>query len=116
MLYRDRTFRADGAEAKQLFEVVRAEPNVLLAPLTRDPTDPRFRQTHSVTRYPLSTLPDRVTLRVRLEPIGREILDELVMAGFLDAQLADSMPRLTLGSASLDWTADSGELCQPIRR
>lgn len=116
VLYRDRTFRADGTEAKQLFEVVRAEPNVLLAPVTREPTDPRFGETHSVTRFPIPTLPDRVTLRVRLEPIGREILDELVQAGYLDLALADAMPRLTLGSASLEWTADSGELCQPIRR
>ena len=116
VLYRDRTFRADGTEAKQLFEVVRAEPNVLLAPVTREPTDPRFGETHSVTRFPIPTLPDRVTLRVRLQPIGREILDELVQAGYLDLALADAMPRLTLGSASLEWTADSGELCQPIRR
>jgi hypothetical protein len=46
-----------------------------------------------------------VTVRVRLEPIGREVLDDLVASGHLDAAIADAalvhdlLPNRHLGGA-----------------
>jgi hypothetical protein len=51
-------------------------------------------------------VPERVTVRVRLEPIGREVLDDLVASGHLDAAVAeaarvlDLLPNRHLGSAA----------------
>src|SRR5262249_19445019 len=36
---------------------------------------------------------DRVTVTLYIEPVGLEVLDDLVMSGSLDASVRDAMPR-----------------------
>jgi hypothetical protein len=49
-------------------------------------------------------LPDRITAEVRVQPIGLEILDELVASGDLDPAVRDAMPTFTLAPTRLEWT------------
>ena len=46
---------------------------------------------------------DRITLQVKIQPVGRDILDDLVASGDLDAGVRDAIPTLPVG-AMLEWT------------
>jgi hypothetical protein len=102
-LFRDRTFDAGGAETHMFWEVARTEPGTIGAQVTSDPSDPRFfTASHAVRRFPLSTaaaipgLPDRVTVRVRIQPMGLDVLDDLIASGHLAAGVRGAMPTFDL--------------------
>ena len=90
------------------------ETNQLPAQVTFDQTDPRFFMTHIVQDFPraaatgLGDVPDRVTLRVHVQPMGLDVLDSLVASGDLDASVRDAMTTydIDLGAGpTLEWTA-----------
>ncbi|MEQ1504387.1 MAG: multiheme c-type cytochrome [Myxococcota bacterium] len=78
---------------------------LLVVQTTLDPSDPAYVSTHRTRNYLVrGGVPDRITVAVHLEPIGREILDGLVDSGDLDPAVRDAMPRFTLGPTVLEWT------------
>jgi hypothetical protein len=109
-LLRDRLFDAAGSEVHQFWEAAELRENTLPVATSLDPLSPGFLAGHALRQYPnqgqLDQVPERVTLRVRLEPIGREVLDDLVASGHLDAAFAeagtvhDLLPNRHLGSAA----------------
>ncbi|RMH38623.1 MAG: hypothetical protein D6689_19020 [Deltaproteobacteria bacterium] len=105
---RSRLYDGDGNEVHTAWKAATVDADDLLPPaVTSDPTDPRFY--HAVTRrYTLPGVPDRVTMRVRLRPVGLDLLPPLVDAGLLDPSVADALPTFTLASTELEWTADAG--------
>jgi hypothetical protein len=52
-------------------------------------------------------LPARITARLRVRPIGLDVLDDLVRSGDLDPAVATRMPTLTFG-AEIKWTKEKG--------
>jgi hypothetical protein len=52
-------------------------------------------------------LPARVTARLRMRPIGLDVLQDLVDSGDLDPAIMAQMPTFTFG-ARLEWTKESG--------
>jgi hypothetical protein len=52
-------------------------------------------------------LPARVTARLRVRPIGLDVLQDLVDSGDLDPSFMAQMPTLTFG-AQIEWTPESG--------
>jgi hypothetical protein len=52
-------------------------------------------------------LPARVTARLRMRPIGLDVLRDLVDSGDLDAAIVAEMPTLTFG-ARIEWTPETG--------
>jgi hypothetical protein len=90
------------------------ESSLLPAPTARSPVDPAYIDTHVLHQYVLPTaLPTRVTMRLRLRPMGLDILDELVVEGRLEAAVRDAMPTWTLAPTVLEWTPALGEACNP---
>jgi hypothetical protein len=87
-------------------------PALLPPAVTADPNDPRFF--HAVTRtYPaLANIPDRMTLRVRIRPIGADVIDALVAGGDLDAAIGDAVPTFTLEGTTVEWTGEPGSCAQ----
>jgi hypothetical protein len=93
------------------------ETNLLPAQLTFDALDPRFYQSHIIQNFPRGPLarfgqtPDRVTLRLRLQPVGLDVLDDLVQTGDLDPALRAAMPTYDISFSPdadaplLEWTA-----------
>jgi hypothetical protein len=79
--------------------------------LTYDPTDARFYQTHIYQTFPrqtaLTAAPDRVTMRVRLQAIGLDVIDDLKGTGDLsDLTIRAHIPTFDVGSSPLvEWTA-----------
>jgi hypothetical protein len=102
-LMRDRVTDADGDETHMFWDAASIESE-LLPPPSMPGAD------HSVLGiYPLgaSPQPDRIELAVHMEPIGLEVLDDLIDSGDLDPSYRDVLPRLDLEGASLTWTADN---------
>lgn len=109
-LIRDCMLDEAGDEVHMFWEAAATDGNLFPAQPTFDPTDPRFYMTHVEQRYPRNGAawpgtPDRVTLRMRLQPIGLDVLDDLVASGDLDPAIRAAMPTLDLGrEAVLEWT------------
>jgi len=111
-LLRDTMFDANGEEVHMFWEAASYESNVLPSTVTLDPTDPLF--IHWVTRtYPIVGLPpDRVTMRVRMRPMGLEVLGSLVDSGHLDPAHLASFPTYDLASTVIEWQGQLTE-CAP---
>jgi hypothetical protein len=66
---------------------------------------------HSLSRaYQLPlTLPRRVEFRLRMRPIGQDVLQDLVESGHLDAAVRAEMPTFTVYSAVAEWTPGTND-------
>jgi hypothetical protein len=117
-LLRDCMFDTTGAPVHMFWQANSVESNTLPAQATFDMTDPRFYKTHVVQSFPRTNFfagkPDRVTLRLREQPIGLEVLRDLVASGDLDPAIAAAMPTLAIDlnggqgdGPVLEWTLDA---------
>jgi len=107
-LMRDCMFDGASSPVDMFWNAASYDTNQLPGQLTFNQLDPRYYKTHVFATYPgettLSTPPDRVTLRMHLETIGLDVVQDLVGTGYLDPSLAP--PAMTIGS-ELAWTADT---------
>jgi hypothetical protein len=108
-LLRDCIFDETGKEVRMFWQAASYESNALLGQATFDTLDPRFYQTHVAQSFPrgggsLSGPVDRVTMRVRVQPIGIDVLDDLVTSGDLDPKYKAAMTTLDVGSL-VTWTS-----------
>lgn len=108
----DRIFDADGDVTHSFWEAADYESNLLPAPTARSPLDPAYVDTHRTTEYPVGFV-DRVTVRVRIRPMGFDVLRDFAASGDLDPALIDEMPTFDLASTELEWTAASSPTCIP---
>jgi len=112
-LIRDCMFDAQGAQVNMFWQAATVESNLIPFPVTIDPTDPRYYQTHVVQYFPRSSmamlpaLPDKVTLRVLLQPVGLDVMQDLVTSGDLDPSFPPTMPTYVVPEPILTWTAEA---------
>jgi hypothetical protein len=115
-LIRDCLLGELGEEAHMFWEARDVDSNLLPAQLTFDVADPRYYQSHVMQSYPrvgmLSVYPERVTMQVYLQPVGLDVIDDLVesgdlgdTAGFSLAELRAQLTPLRVGN-ELQWTAE----------
>jgi hypothetical protein len=140
-LLRDRLFDSDGNEVHQFWEAAELRAGTLPVATSTNPLAPGFLAGHAVREFPtrgaLAQVPERVTVRVRLEPIGREVLSSLIDSGHLEPAAAAAMPThdllpnrhlatderappelASLGSVSFEWgpaTRDHGNFERTTR-
>ncbi len=113
-LMRDCMVDAAGKPVRMFWEAFAAGGNALDAPVTTDPARPdqAFYFPNRVKYFPRDPLksipgtPDRVTMRVRLLPMGYEVLDDLVASGDLDPAVRARMPTFQIGE-TLTWTTSA---------
>jgi hypothetical protein len=114
-LLRDCMSDAQGRPVSMFWQAASTEGNELAVLATFNGTDPRFYQTHIVQRFPrdgskLAQMADRVTLRLRLQPVGIDVLQDLVASQDLDAGVIAAMPTFDVSlagptqPAQLEWT------------
>jgi hypothetical protein len=113
-LLRDQMFDGQGQEVHMFWQAVTTTGNEIPALATFDPLDARFYQTHVEqfyprSRAPLPAMPDRVTFRLRLQPIGLDVLNDLVASGDLDPAIAAAMPTWDV-MPLLEWNAQTATL------
>jgi hypothetical protein len=117
-LVRDCLLDDNGKEVHMFWEAASYDSNQLPGPITNMQTDPNYYLTHVMRTYPrptstpsvIGTMPDRVTMRVRLMPMGLDVLDDLVASGDLDPAIKAKMPVYTLAGTDLEWTAASATI------
>ena len=117
-LIRDCIFDAAGTPLVLFWQTARlAESNQLPGLIMQNATTPTTDQAHFTREFPstgtLAALPDHVTVELRLQAIGDDILDSLVASGDLDPSVPSQIARYTLGGgAALDWTPTAANVFQ----
>jgi hypothetical protein len=108
-LLRDCMFDDAGTQVDMFWQAATSQGNELPMPVTTVKTDPRYYQTHIYQRFPralnatLPEVPDQVTMRIRLQPIGLDVIDDLASTGDLDAGIAATMPTFDVAPL-VTWT------------
>ena len=113
-LMRDCLFDAGGAEKKMFWEASSITESNVPGSVIQDLMKPEsFNKSHPRKMYPLPgppKTPDRVTVRIHLQAIGDDVLDDLVMTGDLDPAIRAQIARYELGhAAAVDWTPAGAE-------
>lgn len=113
VMFRDRIFDAEGEPVHMFWEAARSpdHPYGYESHTVPVATTTYIEGKHAITKqYRVAGpegLPARVTVRLRMRPIGQDVLDDLVRSGDLDPALAEAMPTFTF-PAQLEWTPDDG--------
>lgn len=106
---RDRIFDADGNETHMFWEAAKSEAYPEGFESSTLPETRELGMPHSVSRtYRLTKQPARVRVQMHVQPMGREVLDDLVASGDLDASIAEQMPKLTLYGTVTEWNESQG--------
>ena len=105
--FRDHASKSDGSPAHMFWDVASVTPGTIPGPVTRVASQPGYDKTHAVRSFPrgvgkwLEGVPYdparlRVELRVRIQPIAYDVLDDLVASGHLEVAVRDAMRARTL--------------------
>jgi hypothetical protein len=102
-------------EVHTFWDATGYESTQLPAQVTFDMTKIEYYQSHVLQTYPRATptlpaAPDRVTMRVHIEPFGKDAFDDLLANSSDGARqalsaIASNLPSFTVGP-ELEWTAD----------
>lgn len=105
-LFRDHVKKTDGSDAHMFWDVAEIKAGTIPGPLTRVIGAPGYDSTHAVREFPLSLdswidapfdpARVRIELRLRLQAIGYDVLDDLVDSGHLDRTFRDAIGDRTL--------------------
>ncbi len=109
----EKHFDDQGQITHSFWEVARYESRSLIAPTAIQPWDPEYRDPHQIRSFAVDGVADRVRMRLRLRPIGLEILDELIASGDLDPAIRAQMPTFDLAGTVVEWSPDLGVTCVP---
>jgi len=119
LMFRDHIYGADGAPVHMFWDVEksRAHPDGHEANLLPPATTTYVEGKHAVVKQyrahqPDGSLPARVTARLRIRPIGLDVLQDLVASGDLDPAIVGKMQTLDFGPG-IEWTPADG-LMKPI--
>ncbi len=123
-LLRDQMFDSSDKPVDMFWQAACAAGNELPQIVPAADSNPTNFYTHRERLYPntpnpgdsvLSQVPDRVTLTVHLQPVGLDVLNDLVASHDLDPTVAAQIPTLTVAlpnqeadggeATSLEWTA-----------
>jgi hypothetical protein len=106
VLFRDVTKKADGTPAHMFWDVAELEVGTIPGPVTRVVGAPGYDKTHAVRSFPRALDawieapydPERlrVELRIRIQPIGYDVLDDLIDSGHLEARYRSTIRDTTL--------------------
>ncbi len=109
-LLRDTIYDANDTPTHNFWAAARLESVILPAPNGVQPGGEGYVNVHVPRRYRLlGGVPDRVEIAVQLQPIGIDVLKDLVATGDLDAKYVAEMPTFTLGGTVQAWTRETAQ-------
>jgi hypothetical protein len=109
LLFRDCHFDKEGKPTELFGHAAEVVSRQLDANTTFLQTDPAYYKVNMVRRFPydsnkiITGVPDRVTLRTFVMPIGLEVLDDLVKSNDLDPAIVSRIPTFQVGE-TVEWT------------
>ncbi len=113
MNFGDTLFNDEGDQVHMFWEATSLESFVLPAPAANSVVGDG--SAHVIRDFLVQDVTvDRVELRVRLRPMGLDVLDDLIESGDLDPAIREAMPTFDLEGASLTWTPETGEVSGEI--
>jgi hypothetical protein len=102
-LLHDTHFDETGKETHLFWNTTKVEPHTVPVRRTRNEPDSARELAH---RYVFAgTMPDEVTMHLRLRPVDFDLVEDLVGSGDLDPGVAAAIPTFTLRSGELTWRA-----------
>jgi hypothetical protein len=110
-LFRDRLLDADGREVHMFWEAEQFESYLL--PIAVDALT--LHVAKHTYRLPNMEQPARVEMRLRMRPIGVDVLQALVDSCDLASSVIEEMPTFTLHSTEVEWKAADGALLRRPR-
>jgi hypothetical protein len=114
VMFRDWTYDANGAPAHQFWDVAPSAEypegrRSLVLPAAVESGIPHYLT--ATYQVPPRAAVARVTARLRMRPIGRDVLADLVDSEDLTSDVGADMPTFTLHGASVEWSpAEPGKL------
>ena len=102
-VFRDRIFNAEGKEVHMFWEATQripAEPKVL--PPQVDATVRHYAECSFRTPRGLREAPAKISVRVRMRPMGVDVLQDLVSSGHLDPKYVAEMPTFTVADREFE--------------
>lgn len=109
-LLRDRMVDEAGQETHD-FWAASAVPIRNVIPPPADPKIPHVAELKF--QLPVFVTPTRVEMRMRMRPVGMDVLDDLIASGDLDPAVAARVPTFTLWQSKLVWTPERGNVWRP---
>jgi len=108
-LMRDCLFDGAGAEKHMFWEAAAISTSELPGSVVMTLSDPSsFSRTHLARTFPaagpLPALPDAIELKVHVQPVGDDVIADLVASGDLAAGAVPSTRRFEIAGAALTWT------------
>jgi hypothetical protein len=107
-IFRDRGYDADGLPVHMFWQPMPSEAHPTGYRSLLLPAATESMPAHAIeARYQVPDPQDivRVTARLRIRPIGMDVLRDLVESHDLDPALLSAMPTFTLQGAAVEWTA-----------
>jgi hypothetical protein len=105
-----RFYDDEGREVQFAWETTKIVSELLSPTVTLSPEEPGYF--HARTRsWQLFGGPDLVRIAVHVQPVGLDIIDDLIASGDLDPAVRDAMPVLTIAGAARTWRAADGYGC-----
>ena len=105
-LFRDQLLGVGDKEPHMFWDIAQSNARMLPAPITRDTGLPEFYTNHRSQDFPAARAKTiaapldrkrlRVTVLVRLQPMGFDVLDDLIASGHLDPAIRGKMPIFNL--------------------
>jgi hypothetical protein len=105
-LFRDELRGVGDKEPHMFWDIAESIPRMLPAPVTRDTRLEEFYKNHRTREFPLDRSNPisapldrkrlRVTVLIRLQPMGFDVLDDLITSGHLDPGVRAKMPIFNL--------------------
>jgi Cytochrome c554 and c-prime len=105
-LFRDELRGIGDKEPHMFWDIAESIPRMLPAPITRNPGLEDFYKNHRTREFPLARSQTiaapldrkrlRVTVLIRLQPMGFDVLDDLIASGHLDPGVRNKMPIFNL--------------------
>lgn len=84
------------------WDIATLTPRTIPVQVTSDESDPRYYRSHAFRRFPrdpaqlIEGSPDVVSVRVRIRPVGLDVVDDLIASGHLEERYRSEIPTFDL--------------------
>jgi hypothetical protein len=108
----DEILDAEGNPVHMFWEAAQVRSNLLMAP-NEQLLHPDYVDNHVRRTFMIPTIADRIETAVHIQPMGHDVLDDLIASGDLDPIYRERIETFTLGATRVVWRAEEGKSCVP---
>jgi hypothetical protein len=122
-LIRDCFFDEAGKDVHMFWQAAKFTSNIfppspLVGPGIKPMVIPHYRWDlpSAASKKPLTAVPDRITMKVHLRPMGDDVLQDLVASGDLDPAVPSKIPTFDVAGGTVEWTKEAVKVAPIIER